>query len=263
MSGDPSAVATEIRADLAHALVAVDFDGTLAPIVPDPADSRPAPGACGLRSAGWSSGARRWRSSPVVTPAPSWTSAAWKRYLGCECPGSTAPRSGRTGTWTCPTSHRSWQSCGLASPGVLADAGADPGVWIEDKRLSLVVHARKAADPAAALARLTGPVTALAAELGLEVHPGRDVLEIRLPGYDKGSALRRLIAETSPRRLAFIGDDVGDLPAFDVVAQLRASGMPAWSIAVRSDEAPAVAAAADLVVTGPEQVVELLAAIAR
>ena len=45
MSGDPSAVATEIRADLAHALVAVDFDGTLAPIVPDPADSRPAPGA--------------------------------------------------------------------------------------------------------------------------------------------------------------------------------------------------------------------------
>ncbi len=40
MSGDPSAVATEIRADLAHALVAVDFDGTLAPIVPDPADSR-------------------------------------------------------------------------------------------------------------------------------------------------------------------------------------------------------------------------------
>ena len=45
MSGDPSAVAAEIRADLAHALVAVDFDGTLAPIVPDPADSRPAPGA--------------------------------------------------------------------------------------------------------------------------------------------------------------------------------------------------------------------------
>jgi trehalose-6-phosphatase len=38
MSGDPSAVATEIRADVAHALVAVDFDGTLAPIVPDPAD---------------------------------------------------------------------------------------------------------------------------------------------------------------------------------------------------------------------------------
>ena len=80
---------------------------------------------------------------------------------------------------------------------MLADAGADSGVWIEDKRLSLVVHARKAADPAAALARLTGPVTALAAELGLEVHPGRDVLEIRLPGYDKGRALRRLVAETS------------------------------------------------------------------
>jgi trehalose 6-phosphate phosphatase len=61
----------------------------------------------------------------------------------------------------------------------------------------------------------------------------------------------------------FIGDDVGDLPAFHVVAQLRASGTPAWTIAVRSDEAPLVAAAADLVVSGPEQVVEVLDAIAR
>src|SRR5690242_21949657 len=45
MRADPSAVATAIRADLAHALVAVDFDGTLAPIVPNPVDSRPVPGA--------------------------------------------------------------------------------------------------------------------------------------------------------------------------------------------------------------------------
>jgi hypothetical protein len=39
--------------------------------------------------------------------------------------------------------------------------------------------------------------------------------------------------------------------------------MTAWSVAVRSDEAPAVAAAADVVVNGPDDVVELLAAIAR
>src|SRR6476659_6966169 len=51
-------------------------------------------------------------------------------------------------------------------PGVLADAGTDSGVWIDDKQLSLLVHARWATDPAAALSRLTGPVTALAAELG-------------------------------------------------------------------------------------------------
>src|SRR5918911_5562736 len=34
-----------LRADLAHALIASDFDGTLAPIVPNPADSRLVPGA--------------------------------------------------------------------------------------------------------------------------------------------------------------------------------------------------------------------------
>jgi trehalose 6-phosphate phosphatase len=148
-------------------------------------------------------------------------------------------------------------------PGVLAAAGPDPRVWIEDKRLSLVVHARQAADPVAALAALTRPVNTLAAELGLEVHPGRDVLELRLPGYDKGRALRRIVASTGARTVVFIGDDLGDLPAFDAVVQLRAAGTPAWSIAVRSAEAPDVAAAADLVVTGPEQVAELLAAIAR
>src|SRR5262249_58204170 len=42
---DISTLVGALRAGLADALVAVDFDGTLAPIVPDPADSRPAPRA--------------------------------------------------------------------------------------------------------------------------------------------------------------------------------------------------------------------------
>ena len=37
-------IVTAVRADLPHALVALDFDGTLAPLVPDPAASRPLPG---------------------------------------------------------------------------------------------------------------------------------------------------------------------------------------------------------------------------
>jgi trehalose 6-phosphate phosphatase len=262
MSGDPSAVATEIRAGVAHALVAVDFDGTLAPIVPDPADSRLAPGALdalrGLVERGAAVAIITGRNARTVVEL-----GGLEEVPGLRVSGLYGAEEWQDGHLDVPDEPPQLATLRARLPGLLGEAGADPNVWIEDKRLSLVVHARKAADPAAALARLTGPVTGLAAELGLEVHPGRDVLEVRLPGYDKGSALRRLIAETSPQRLAFIGDDLGDLPAFEVVAQLRASGMPAWSIAVRSEEAPAVAAAADLVVTGPDQVVELLAAIAR
>lgn len=262
MSGDPSAVAAEIRADLAHALVAVDFDGTLAPIVPDPTDSRPAPGGVeALRRL-----VERGAAVAIVTGRNARTVVdlgGLEEVPGLRVSGLYGAEEWQDGRLDVPDEPPPLAKLRSRLPGVLAEAGADPDVWIEDKRLSLVVHARKAAEPAAALARLTGPVTALAADLGLEIHPGRDVLEVRLPGYDKGGALRRLIAETSPRRLVFIGDDVGDLPAFDVVAQLRGSGMPAWSVAVRSDEVPAVADAADVVVTGPDQVVELLAAIAR
>ena len=46
---------------------------------------------------------------------------------------------------------------------------------------------RRAADPDAAIEACRGPVGRLADELGLEAHDGTGVLEIRLPGYDKGS----------------------------------------------------------------------------
>ena len=78
-------------------------------------------------------------------------------------------------------------------PDVLRRHGADPAVWIEDKRLSLVVHGRKAADPEGVLDPLRDPVAELADELDLEVHPGNGVIEVRLPGFDKAGVLRRLV----------------------------------------------------------------------
>jgi trehalose 6-phosphate phosphatase len=137
-------------------------------------------------------------------------------------------------------------------------ATGDPRLWIEDKRLSLVVHGRMADDPEAALDPVRDPVSALGEELGLSVHPGRGVLEMRLPGYDKGAALRRLARELGARVVLFVGDDVGDLPAFAAVAELREQGTPAWSVAAVSQEAPEVARAADIRVEGPAGVVALL-----
>ena len=64
-------------------------------------------------------------------------------------------------------------------------------MWIEDKQLSLVLHTRPAADPSGEQQRLRPPAEALGAELALEVHPGRNVLEFRLPGQDGLSLLRR------------------------------------------------------------------------
>jgi trehalose 6-phosphate phosphatase len=105
----------------------------------------------------------------------------------------------------------------------LADvvAGAPEGVHLEDKEHSLVVHTRPAADPAAALAGLHPQVAQIAASLGLEVVPGRFVVEVRPPGVDKGLAVRRLVEQLDARVALYVGDDLGDLPAYDAVESLR------------------------------------------
>jgi len=88
------------------------------------------------------------------------------------------------------------------------------------------------------------------------------VIELRPPGVDKGSALTGLAGERAARSVLFCGDDLGDLPAFAAVRALRADGVPGCAVASASAESPQVAAAADLVVAGPEGVVELLTALA-
>jgi trehalose 6-phosphate phosphatase len=144
-------------------------------------------------------------------------------------------------------------------PELLDSEAAAEGVWIEDKRLSLVLHTRPAADPEAEHARLRAPAEQLADRLGVEVHPGRNVLEFRLPGYDKGDAVRRLVECTDPSAVLYAGDDVGDLPAFAAIETLRRSGTPAWGVAAVSDESPTqLVGAADVTVDGPAGVVTLL-----
>ncbi len=122
------------------------------------------------------------------------------------------------------------------------------------------MHARRAADPDAALAPLQAPIQALADELDLEMHPGRDVLELRVPGYDKAGALRDLAAEHDG--VLYLGDDLGDLPAFAEIRRLRAAGRIAYGVAVLSSGVPDVVGAADLEVPEPADAVELLRALA-
>jgi trehalose 6-phosphate phosphatase len=88
------------------------------------------------------------------------------------------------------------------------------------------------------------------------------VLELRPAGGDKGDALRSLVAESTPSVVVFIGDDLGDLPAFEAVQELRAEGIPGLLVCSGSTEVTAVAERADLIVDGPEGVAAVLGEIA-
>jgi len=139
-------------------------------------------------------------------------------------------------------------------------------VHVEDKHHSLVVHTRPAADPAGTLAELTPRLRSLAADTGLETVPGRFVLELRPPGVDKGAALRRIVSSYDARAVVYVGDDVGDLAAFDTVAALRSESVPGLTVASvdpELDDAPReLAERADLVLAGPRAVVAWLTALA-
>ena len=238
---------------LAGALVATDFDGTLAPLVADPERSRPVAGTLDALTALADRGAR----IAVITGRDARTVV---RLGGLDrVPGIVVAGLYGLETWTSGELHTPDEPPQLAQlrrrlPAVM-DSG-DPQLWIEDKRLSLVVHARRADDPAAALATVAGPVRGLAAELGLEAHPGSGVLELRLPGHDKAAALRRLAQGRTA--VLYLGDDLGDVPAFEELGRLRENGVAAYGVAVLSSNVADALAVADVHVPDPAAAVDLL-----
>ena len=244
-----------------RALVALDYDGVLAPIVADPDRAVPAPGAIEVlrRLAG------RVGTLAVVTGRPAEVVVrlgGLDSVPGLLVEGQYGAEHWADGRLTTPDDPPEIVAARSELPAALAEAGADPGVWVEDKRLALVVHTRRTPDPDGELARLRPALERFAARYGLEPHPGKMVLELRPPGFDKGGVLRRLAGERQPGAVLFAGDDVGDLPGFAAVEQLRRAGTPGLTVASASTEAAEVAEAADVAVDGPPGVVELLARLA-
>lgn len=245
-----------LRASLADAVVAVDYDGTLAPIVADPARAFPAPGAVEALTAL----APHVRTLALVTGRPAAVVVALgglDAVPGLVVLGQYGAQRWSGGTVTGAEPLPGIAVAREALPALLAAEGAA----LEDKGLALVVHTRPSADPAGAQARLDAPLRELAERVGLEVHPGRFVLEVRPPGYDKRGALLSL-CDPLPSAVLFAGDDLGDLPAFDAVDELRARGVVSVTVCSASDEGPPeLRARADLVVDGPAGVVALLASL--
>ncbi|KWX02976.1 Trehalose-6-phosphate phosphatase [Carbonactinospora thermoautotrophica] len=248
-----------LLADPARAVIALDFDGTLAPIVEDPTQARAHPGAVPALTRL----APRVDSIVVITGRPAATAVEYGGFAGV--PGLVVlGHYGRerweaaTGQVVSPDAGPGVAAVRAALPGVLRAAGAPEGTWIEDKGSSLAVHTRRAADPEGALALLAEPLATLAAQHGLVVEPGRMVLELRPPGVDKGAALTAYVRERKAGCVLFAGDDLGDLAAYAAVDALRAEGVPGLKVCSGSAEVRALAERADLVVDGPDGVVALL-----
>ncbi|GAA0627019.1 trehalose-phosphatase [Streptomyces crystallinus] len=250
-----------------RAVIALDFDGTLAEIVPDPEQARAHPGAVPALAAL----APKVASVAVITGRPAGVAVRYGGFAGV--PGLEhlvvlghygAERwDAVTGTVHAPAPHPGVTAARAELPGVLDAHGAWRGTWIEEKGQAVAVHTRRATDPQAAYAALHDPLAALATRHGLILEPGRLVLELRPPGMDKGVALAEYLREVGAGAVLYAGDDLGDLPAFAAVEKLRSGGVPGLLVCSGSAEVPEVAERADLLVPGPAAVVQFLSALAE
>lgn len=247
-------VVAVLRRDPARTAVLLDFDGTLAPIVEDPASSRPLPDTAPLLDAL----AERYALVAVVSGRPA---AFLQAHLG---PGPTLVglyglEQVRDGTVVEDPAVAGWRQ-------VVDDAAAaaarelPPEVGVEHKGLALTLHVRTCPELAPVVATWTDGASA---RWGLTPGRARMSYELHPPvSTDKGTVVEALLAGADVDAACFIGDDVGDLPAFAALDRFTASGGAGRRIVVSSREsAPELLAAADAVVADPTAVVDLLRAL--
>lgn len=250
-----AAFAPLVAQPLSSAIV-TDFDGTLSPIVSDPAAARPLDGVPRLLA----QLATRYKVVAVISGRP--VSFLAERL---DQPGSAREVllvglyglewRDENGAITHDREAGQWRSTVDDAVGRLRSQ-APPGVVVEEKGLAVTVHWRQAPE---AEAWATGAVAAESARSGLRAHPGRMSIELRPAlDIDKGSVTRRLVEGCAAA--CYLGDDVGDLPAFAALAELATTeGMATVTAAVVDEESDrAVTAAADVRLAGPGEALALL-----
>ncbi len=235
----------------------MDFDGVLAPIVEDPAASRPLDGTLEVLE----EVARRLDVVALVSGRPAAFLADRAPVPGVDLYGSYGVEHWVDGAAQVLPEVDRWRPVVHDARDRLANDLDDvAGLHLEDKGLAVAVHWRRATDPAAAEGRVTAAVAAICADTGLHHEPGKMVAELRPPvQQDKGTALRRIVADARLEVVAYAGDDRGDLPAFAAVGELGGHAL----VVHGPDMAPEVAAVAGTSFDGPAEVLAWLRDLAR
>lgn len=224
--------AVERVAAVERLLVALDFDGTLAPEVDDPEAARALPSAARALD--------RLRALPGTTVA----------LVSGRAMASLARVAQVDESWPLVGSHglelrfgpgespapidaadrdRLMALCARLEPLVAAVEGA----WVEDKPAGFAVHSRVVdRERASALeAALRG---ATADDRDLTVRAGKNVLEFAVRDATKGDGLRALRERFRPDAVLFAGDDVTDEDALAVLGP--------GDVGIKVGTAPTVAA---------------------
>lgn len=216
-------------------MLLLDYDGTLAPFRVERDQAVPYDGVREALRALLSSGHTRvvvisgrsiadLRRLLAVEPPPElWGTHGWERL---ERGGPHHLRE------VSPAARDGLERARQALPRVPADR-------IEVKPASVAVHVRGLPREQEAAVLVAGRAAwgPIAAQHGLVLHPFDGGLELRVKGWDKGDAVRAVLAEEPPGTMAaYLGDDLTDEDAFGALDQLAATGrVRALCVLVRMD----------------------------
>ena len=230
----------------------LDYDGTIAPIVDDPALAVPAPGMVDLLDRL----ASKYATVAVVSGRPL-------SFLSTMLPGDFCivglyglEGSEKGQRWEHPNGG-AWREV-MADIAMMAMTAGPEGMRVELKDLSITLHYRGQPELAPAVHEYARTQSERA---GLLMRPARMSVELHPPiNADKGTVLERLTEDATNVLVA--GDDVGDLKAFDALDRLAELGLHTVRIAIASDEVPSeLVRRAQVLVAGPSELQGLLGSL--
>ena len=107
-----------------------------------------------------------------------------------------------------------------------AIADARKGVIAEDKGFAFALHYRLAPEYAEEIWDAVGRACGAYPAKSLEVLPGKAVIEVKGRSFDKGTGIREImrLAPFKGRKPIFIGDDVTDQAAFEIMPDFGGLG---------------------------------------
>lgn len=227
-------------------LLATDFDGTLAPIVPDPMAARALPDAV----------AALWRLSRI--PGVSLAVVSGRSLDAMEVLGRDLPPHWRAGEHGqslldpegvpvgAPPQEDPRLDALFRQAQEIVDAF--PGLGLERKARSVALHSRSLTENRDGAQEAVHLWCREAIRTGFLLVPGREVMELQLPGDGKWQAIEAVKERTGAHCIVYAGDDVTDMEALAKLGE-HPDGHAVW---VSSPERETPSFRLDGIVAGPE-----------
>jgi trehalose 6-phosphate synthase/phosphatase len=237
---DPLRAALTRIAETERLLVALDFDGTLAPLVDRPEDARATVRARAaierLATADDTRVAivsgRALESLNQVASPPDGTLLSGSHGVELQLDAGVAT-----------IDLRDAELAKLERLSSIVEEVADgaEGAWIERKPAGLALHTRRLSSKAGTALQQTARERVVGELIGITVRTGKAVLEFAVRSSDKGESLTRLRQHVGATAAIYVGDDVTDEDAFaaldvDDVGIKVGQGKSVASYRVRSTE---------------------------